>query len=98
MAAAAVIFHPAAAQEAESAYDCTLSETLGRPRAFATSYGTRLTLSRKIRVPSLAMAPAVVGTFSSISLSLVYVIRGDQVEILVVAHSRRRPGYWRSRL
>ena len=42
----------------------TSSETLGRPRAFAKSYGTQLTLSRKIRVPGLAMTPAVVVTSS----------------------------------
>jgi hypothetical protein len=29
---------------------------------------------------------------------LVYRMRGDEVEIVAVAHGRRRPGYWRSRL
>ena len=42
----------------------TSPETLGRPRAFAKSYGTRLTLSRKIRIPGLAMTPALVVTSS----------------------------------
>ena len=30
--------------------------------------------------------------------SLVYVLRGDDIEVVAVAHGRRRPGYWRSRL
>jgi plasmid stabilization system protein ParE len=29
---------------------------------------------------------------------IVYVIRGDVIFILAVAHDRRRPGYWLSRL
>ncbi|HEX7678234.1 MAG TPA: type II toxin-antitoxin system RelE/ParE family toxin [Thermoanaerobaculia bacterium] len=29
---------------------------------------------------------------------VVYVLKGDQVFIVAIAHHRRRPGYWRSRL
>jgi toxin ParE1/3/4 len=29
---------------------------------------------------------------------IIYVIRGDVIFIVAVAHDRRRPGYWRSRL
>ena len=29
---------------------------------------------------------------------IVYVIRGDLIYIIAVAHHRRRPGYWRSRV
>jgi toxin ParE1/3/4 len=29
---------------------------------------------------------------------IVYVIRGEVVFIIAIAHHRRRPGYWRSRL
>jgi len=32
------------------------------------------------------------------SYSIVYVLEGDEVFIIAVAHHRRRPGYWRSRL
>ena len=28
---------------------------------------------------------------------LVYRVRGDSVQIVAVAHARRRPGYWRAR-
>ena len=30
--------------------------------------------------------------------SLVYVDRGNSIEIIAVAHHKRRPGYWKSRL
>jgi hypothetical protein len=36
--------------------------------------------------------------FPLFPFSLVYHLRGDEVEVLAVAHGRRRPGYWRSRL
>jgi plasmid stabilization system protein ParE len=29
--------------------------------------------------------------------SIVYRVQSDQVEVLAVAHGRRRPGYWRDR-
>ena len=32
------------------------------------------------------------------SYSIVYALEGDEVFIIAVAHHRRRPGYWRSRL
>jgi len=32
------------------------------------------------------------------SYSIVYVLEGENVFIIAVAHHRRRPGYWRSRL
>ena len=29
--------------------------------------------------------------------SVVYRVRGDNVQIVAIAHARRRPGYWRAR-
>jgi hypothetical protein len=29
---------------------------------------------------------------------LIYRVRGEQAEILAVAHDSRRPGYWRNRI
>jgi plasmid stabilization system protein ParE len=99
MAAAAVIFHPAAAQEAESAYDWYVVRS---PRA---AQGFREELRHAIDAvsenPSTWPRHGARGrryVFPRFPFNLVYVVRGDQVEILAVAHSRRRPGYWRSRL
>jgi len=36
--------------------------------------------------------------FPRYPFSLVYILRGEEVEIVAVAQGRRRPGYWRSRL
>jgi plasmid stabilization system protein ParE len=36
--------------------------------------------------------------FPRFLFGLVYVLRGDEVEVIAVAHGRRRPGSWRSRL
>ena len=77
----------------------TLPETPQRRMAFARSCGMRSRLS--LRVPGLGHAtePARAATSSrDFPFSLVYVRRDDEVEIIAVAHGRRRPGYWRSRL
>jgi len=99
MAAAAVIFHPAAAQEAEEAYDWYAA------RNAAAAHGFREELRHA--VDAVAENP---GTwpryrtharryvFPRFPFSLVYVLRGEQVEVVAVAHGRRRPGYWRSRV
>jgi plasmid stabilization system protein ParE len=36
--------------------------------------------------------------FPRFPFSLVFRMRGDEVEVLAIAHGKRRPGYWRSRL
>jgi plasmid stabilization system protein ParE len=36
--------------------------------------------------------------FPRYPFSLIYIVRGEALEIVAVAHGRRRPGYWRSRL
>src|SRR5512134_3766230 len=99
MAPATVRFHPAAAQEAESAYDW-----YGARNPFA-AHGFREEL--RLAVDAVAQHPltwprhgrqARRYVFPRFPFSLVYRMRGDEVEVLAVAHGRRRPGYWRSRL
>jgi hypothetical protein len=36
--------------------------------------------------------------FPRYPFSLICIVRGDGIEVVAVAHGRRRPGYWRSRL
>jgi plasmid stabilization system protein ParE len=99
MAPATVGFHPAAAQEAESAYDWYAVQDLAAAHAFleelrhavdAVSQNPRMwpRHGRRIRRYVCPLYP----------FSLVYRVRGDDVEVVAVAHGRRRPGYWRSRL
>src|SRR2546428_10932078 len=96
MAAAAVRFHPAAAQEAESTYDWYAA------RNPAAAHGFREELRQAIdAIAANPRAWARYGTrarryvFPRYPFSLVYILRGDAVEVVAVAHGRRRPGYWR---
>jgi plasmid stabilization system protein ParE len=99
MAVAAVRFHPAAAQEAESTYDWYAA------RNPAAAHGFREEPRQAIDV--VAANPHAWSRYGNRArrylfprypFSLVYVLRGDDIEVIAVAHGRRRPGYWRSRL
>ena len=99
MPGAAVRFHPAAAQEAEAAYDWYAA------RNPAAAQGFRDELRHAVE--AVAENPRTwprYGTrtrryvFPRFPFSLVYVQRVDEVEVIAVAHGRRRPGYWRSRI
>jgi plasmid stabilization system protein ParE len=99
MAPAAIRFHPAAAQEAEGAYEWYAA------REPDVAHGFREELRHA--VDAVAENP---GTwprqghrarryvFPRFPFSLVYVLRRDDVEVVAVAHAKRRPGYWRSRV
>lgn len=99
MVPAAVRFHPAAAQETESTYDwyAVIDPAL--------AHGFREELRHAI--DAVATSPRAWPRYGSRArryvfprypFSVVYILRGDDVEIVAVAHGRRRPGYWRSRL
>jgi len=99
MAPAAIRFHPAAAQEAESAYDWYAA------RNPSAAHGFREELRHA--VDAVADNPRTWPRQGSrvrryvlprFPFTLVYLLRGDEVEVIAVAHARRRPGYWRSRL
>ncbi len=96
---AAVKFHPAAAQEAETAFEWYAA------RDIAVARGFRDELQRAVEI--VAAAPRVWPrygrrarryVFPRFPFSLIYVDRGGEVELIAVAHGRRRPGYWRTRL
>src|SRR6266568_3901754 len=100
MPPAAVRFHPVAGQEAEAAYDWYPAR-----KTRAAAHGFREELRHAVE--AVAAHPWTwprYGTrarryvFPRFPFSLVYVRRDDEVEIIAVAHGRRRPGYWRSRL
>ena len=99
MASAAVRFHPAAAQEVESTYDWYAA------RNPAAAHGFREELRQA--VDAVAEHPETWPRYGSrarryvlpsFPFTLVYVLQGDEVEVIAVAHGRRRPGYWRTRL
>lgn len=99
MPRAVVRFHPAAAQEAEAAYDWYVA------RSSAAAHGFRDELRHAVE--AVAQSPdtwprygrrARRYIFLRFPFSLIYVRRDDEVEVIAVAHGRRRPGYWQSRL
>lgn len=75
---------------------------LRRP-AWVWSFSWRSSASlRAVEAPAVG-APYVAGTRRLLArrfpYAVVYRVRGEQVvEIVAVAHYRRRPGYWRRRL
>ena len=98
MASAAVRFHPAAAQEAESTYDWYAARSPEAAHGFPRGTG-RATTAIETSPPSLATLwqPRAPMRISAIPLQLVYILRGEDIEVVAVAHGRRRPGYWRPR-
>ena len=99
MARAAVRFHPAAAQEAEAAYEWYAEHSS------AAAHGFREELRHAVE--AVAEAPerwprygahARRYLFPRFPFSLVYRLHANEVEVVAVAHGRRRPGYWRSRV
>ena len=76
----------------------TPQETPPPRTAFAKSYGKPSKLLLQTLGLSRATAAGLDGTFPRYPFTLVYLLRGDGIEVVAVAHGRRRPGYWRSRL
>ena len=99
MAPAPVRFHPAAAQETESAYDWYAARDLRVAHAFREElqHAVDVVARNPLTWPRHGRR-ARRYIFPRFPFSLVYRMRGEDVEVLAVAHGRRRPGYWRSRL
>ena len=94
----AVEFHPLAADEAQAA------ERWYRERNETASGRFQRELDRAIERISErpeAGSPYLSNTrrilLRRYPFFVVYRVRGDNVQIVAVAHARRRPGYWRAR-
>src|SRR5262245_53997826 len=94
----AVEFHPLAADEAQAA------ERWYRERSETASARFLRELDRAIE--RIAERPEAGSPYVSSTrrvllrrypFIVVYRVRGGDVEIVAVAHARRRPGYWRAR-
>ena len=89
---------PAAAQEAEDAYRWY------RQRSPATAHAFLTELERVLNViaegperPALYLQGTRRVLFRRFPFAVVYRLAGDAVQVIAVAHGRRRPGYWRER-
>jgi plasmid stabilization system protein ParE len=87
MTPAAVRFHPAAAQEAESAYDWYAARNPSAAHGFREElrYASRRCCRQATHVAPL-WKPVRRYVFPRFPFILVYRLRGDEVEILAVAH------------
>jgi plasmid stabilization system protein ParE len=93
-----VDFHPDAVAEARSAWQWYAERSPHAASAFLAELDRAITLVSK---GPYQWPQYVAGTrryaLRHFPFVLVYRERGDSVQIIAVAHGRRRPGYWRRR-
>ena len=98
MADSRLHFHPAARAEVLAAYDWYAE----RNNVAADSFQTELENAGRIieREPEV-FSQYLHGTrrflLKHFPFSIIYRVQSDQIEIIAVAHQRRRPGYWMDR-
>ena len=94
----AVEFHPLAADEAQAAerwYRERNETASGRfQRELDRAIG-RISEQSEVGSPYLSNTKRVL--LRRFPFFVVYRVRGGDLEIVAVAHARRRPGYWRAR-
>jgi toxin ParE1/3/4 len=91
-------FHPAAAAEVVAAVQWYAERSPIAARAFATELNACVERVREApdRWPRYGHSTRRY-LFPNFPFSLVHRVRNEEIEIIAVAHHRRRPGYWRSR-
>lgn len=89
---------PAAAEEAEGAYRWY------RQRSPATADSFLAELERVLNVvaeaperPALYLQGTRRALFRRFPFAVVYRLAGEEIQVIAVAHDRRRPGHWRGR-
>jgi len=94
-----VEFHPSASEETVAAYSWYQERSPAAAQAFLAELDIAI---EKVAVSPLARPKYVAGTrrclFRRFPFSLIYRLSDDLIEIVAVAHARRRPGYWTERL
>ena len=98
MAHEIVEFHPAAAEEAEVAREWYADRSLVAARAFLTELTHAVEQVAEVpeRWPNYEHGTRRY-VFPRFPFSLIYRVAGDKVQIIAVAHAKRKPGYWKER-
>jgi plasmid stabilization system protein ParE len=93
-----VRFHPQAIEEAEAAQRWYGERSAIAAGAFTAelSHAVDMVVEAPDRWPRSARGTRRY-VFPRFPFSLVYRVREDMVEVVAVAHHKRRPGYWRTR-
>lgn len=98
-----LVLHPDAVAEATAAGDWYESQRpgLGADLAGELERAFEMILENPQTWPAWPVVPAGLGVrrflLPRFPFAVAYVIRGDDVLVLAIAHTRRRPGYWRGR-
>jgi plasmid stabilization system protein ParE len=93
-----VRFHPAAQRELNEAANFYDLESPGLGSAFLTAVERALIQVRAFPEASpVALAPVRKKLVSGFPYSVLYSVVSDSIIVLAIAHSHRRPFYWRDR-
>ena len=91
-------FHPEALLEARAAVAWYAERSLGAAEALMTEIDCAI---EKVATDPYSWAEFAPGLrrvlFKRFPFSLVYQIASDKIQVIAVAHARRRPGYWKLR-
>ncbi|MEX1104200.1 MAG: type II toxin-antitoxin system RelE/ParE family toxin [Dehalococcoidia bacterium] len=92
-------YHPEAREEIRSSYERYLERNVAKADEFLERVLTLIDMA--VNFPEIG-SPYLYETrrllLRSFPFIIVYGARGDGVRIFALAHTSRRPGYWRSRL
>ena len=92
-------FHPVAEEELLAAEEWYAERSLTAARAFAQEAATVI---EHVHVAAERWPVYIHGTrrivFPRFPFTVVYRVTSEQLQIIAVAHQKRRPGYWRDRL
>jgi plasmid stabilization system protein ParE len=95
---AEIRFDPAAADEAEAAYRWYHDRSPSAASAFRAALDRAvLLISESPERPATYPHGTRRVLLRRFPFMIVYRVTGDAVQVIAVAHGRRRPGYWRAR-
>jgi plasmid stabilization system protein ParE len=98
VAAPSVRFHPSAITEAKAAYDWYAKRSPFAANAFMAALDDAASVIRKnpARWPQHAHGTRKY-LLRRFPYAVIYRVTDETIQVLAVAHGRRRPGYWRRR-
>jgi toxin ParE1/3/4 len=95
VAARSVRFHPEAERDLEEGLRFYLSRSAIAGERFLADVWSALTLLQEapVRWPVFRL-DARRFVMAAFPYSIIYRVRGDEIQVLAMAHAKRRPGYW----
>ena len=98
MAAPSVRLHPDAIAEAKAAYEWYAERNLSAANAFISDLGHAISqIQSRPERWTIHLGGTRKFLLRRFPYAVVYRVGRSTIQIIAVAHGRRRPGYWRSR-